>query len=503
MLTALIVAAHALPPRYLTRLAMGMMAIVGSAGALILSLSLGQTHNGAPSLLPFYEKLMSTILGVSASGNPDVMIGAGPKIALFEIVRVLSPSLILATVLLFALTCLTARKESRTTLSVACTTVLGPVLPAVIAGIALAGIMLTGIPFIHRAGFFLWILGAAAFAYAATPSEKGTRGRGPVVLAIALCSVYLFAALVLGYDCTLIQACPDQPFLDAALPFYAAAAAVVAALAATGILAAWRGGQPARAFPAIALVSIFAFEFAVSRAFFMPYAYGDASTRVVTHLSARELGLAGHLRDRYNEPMLLSDPVTLANMSALTGLNGMVGFSNLDTMQPHVEQALRSWLGSTLYPSSDQEQAGSGCAPEGPLELTARHGNAAAFNYALARRHRPDLSGAQVLDQFGYRPALLAQWRGAPGPIPPETRDDDDGPLHQWLLERRGARKEPDGILLIVDSRTLAWQRGVDSRALAYGTALAPLPESLAESLARRCNVTFNDGYFLLIRFPL
>ncbi len=97
------------------------------------------------------------------------------------------------------------------------------------------------------------------------------------------------------------------------------------------------------------------------------YAYGGTypEGRPISHYTAEEVSLAQRLKARAGRTVLLSDPYTLSIIQALTGLNGLVTFSNLGVMEPWYRDRLRSAL-SCLYRPSLR----SNC--DGPAEFFER-----------------------------------------------------------------------------------------------------------------------------------
>ncbi|MBX3237393.1 MAG: hypothetical protein KF814_14690 [Nitrospiraceae bacterium] len=83
------------------------------------------------------------------------------------------------------------------------------------------------------------------------------------------------------------------------------------------------------------------------------YAYGGTypEGRPISHYTAEEVSLAQRLNARTGRTLLLSDPYTLSIMQALTGLNGLVTFSNLGVMEPWYRDRLRTVLSCLYRPS--------------------------------------------------------------------------------------------------------------------------------------------------------
>ena len=451
------------------------LTVFGGLAALgLLAWVLGNPSADLRHVAP-YRWIVESVLGTTLDENPEVLLGAGPKIALFELSRAMSPSFVAAAA------CLTAYAWSRG---------LAPAVrdaaPAWMLAVAVGAGLLLGVPFVYRGGFFVILLLAVALgaAFAAAPY------RWTAVLAGA----YALVVVPLAYRCApYLSSCERSPYAQIAQPFLAALGALVLALALAAIL--YRAREPAgRRLTAATLIALFALEFAASKAYFFPYAYGAPPRErapAVSHLSGAEMQLAASMRGLGHNAVLISDPYTMANLRALTGLNSLITFSNLDTLSPGTVGPFRSWLRAVLEGAQVAR-----CAPEPPLAVIRGGVTSPEFNYWLARVSRPEFSGADILGLFGYRSALLLTPEREATRRPVDSIDQD---WHHDAVARAKLRGMAPHFVLVVNRKTVEWARAGE---VGYYPDVRPLDAALLESLRRRCRVVVDDGRFAVVHFP-
>jgi hypothetical protein len=447
----------------------------------------------------------ATILGTDLSANADVLLGSGPRVALFELARAMSPSFALTTGLAMFLAWRAARNRRDSAEAADVAAAAHYAMSAWLIALALFAMLLVGFPFAYRAGFFVVVLLAIALGTAMEvvqcQKEEGVGVRA--LLAAAL--VYIAVIVPIAYQCAPWAGCQRSEYLEMARSYVWILGGVCVVAALTAIVVSRLRHLPDSAVPLI-LSLLFAFEFSVLTAYFMPYHYGpvDRSASAVGHLGREEIDLAARLRPLGADTVLLSDPHTLANLKALTGLNGLLTASNLDTIRPQARAKLREWLRAVLERGGASEM----CAPHSPLRIREA-ATAREFDYWLTRRAWPSLSGRDALRKFGYRDALIT---GA-AHMAMLARDPDD--TDQWIraataLLGATAQSESGGrdpwkgpmILLVVNRKTVAWALGEGG--LPYYPDLRPLDDRLLAQLARRCDLRVEgDGRFALVRFPL
>jgi hypothetical protein len=491
---------HRLRLRTVTGIALTLTAVVGAFAGAILYLAL-KLPTDPLHVITLYDTLLSTFLGVQPESNRDLLVGTGPKVALFEIGRVMSPSFVLATsvLVLLAYAVLDGSAASTDGYVARGPAMVKRALCAWVVAVALAGFLLLGLPFAYRAAFYLWVILAAVFSLLALPARSYPRHTTIIAACVLLSTLYFALVLPLGYHCALVFPCPDQPYLERVRPLIAALAAGILLLGTIQASRALLVRKVSDTSLAVALVGLVAIEFAVNQTYFMPYAYGryfSPDTTSVSHVSVPELSLAAYL-SKQDEQVLVSDPVSLANLKALTGLNSIVSFSNLDTLRPEAEAQLRTWLADTLGHEHPRPSDAQRCVSRPPLEIFGPDTSAAEFFYYLRRKQQPEWTGADVLGSFDYGPALLLTPSASAKPGAP--RDVS----HAWLAGAIDQAYDRITVLLVINNRTLLWAHAAPQPRLAYLPGLEPLPQWLKNSLRARCDARFFGEHFALVRFSL
>jgi len=424
--------------------------------------------------------LVENILGATPT-KANILAGSGPKVALFELARAVLPSLALFSGLLVALGAAARRPSPQA-------------LVAWGLAVALGSALLLGVPFVYRSAFLVVTLLILALAAAWQAFEQDAAARPRRVL-LAMAGGYALAALPLVYRCGAIARCERADYLDMARPFLLVIGLLVLASAAAAALAARRASF--RYLAPAALVLLFVLENGVSRSFFMSYGYGapDPAARAVSHFGRADVELAAAVRAMGARVLIVSDPYTMSNLRALTGLNSLVTYSNLDTLSKASETRLREWLRGVL----ERPGTPGRCAPGHPLDVVDYTVNASEFNYWLARSSSPEVPGALVLRDFGMRNTLLLT------PHPSRKGVPDRFPDAEWrrpALDKLEARFPGEAaILLVVDRKTVRWVRGAED--IGYFPDVRPLERELVERLERDCGARVHAGRFALIRFPM
>ena len=425
--------------------------------------------------------LVETILGATPT-KANILAGSGPKVALFELARAVLPSLALFSGILLALGVVARRPAAQG-------------LVAWALAVALGSLLLIGVPFVYRSGFLvitLLIVALVAGWQSLGQGDAGSLRRATMAAAGA----YVLLAIPLLYRCGALSRCERSEYLDLARTPLTVLGLLVLAGAAAGALS-WRARALALVAPAV-VVLLFVLESQVSRAFFMHHSYGEkefSASRAVSHLSPQEVELAEVVRAMGNHLVVVSDPYTMSNIRALTGLNSLITYSNLDTLSPVGMVRLREWLKETVAPSGGRKS----CTPRHPLHILDHTVNTAEFNYWLARSASPEVPASEVLRQFGLRDTFFTTVHPSRKGVP------DRFPDHEWrkpLIARLEARfpGEP-AILLVVDSKTIRWARGDED--VDYFPDVKPLEHDFVAQLEKRCGARVHDGRFGLIRFPM
>jgi hypothetical protein len=450
--------------------------------------------------------VVETILQATLSGNFDIIAGSGPKVALFELGRAMSPSFVAAAALVAALCWWrTIRARGGVDDGSDAAGLSHEALAAWLLAVGIGCVGLVGIPFVYRSGFFIIALVAIALAAGLAAVMRAPHPERINRLLLALVAAYVTLAIPLAYGCAPPFSCTGTRYLEMADPFITATATLTLAGALAGIAFAKQRVARAVITPAV-LVLLFTLEFGMSRAYFMPHSYGSAAARsggVISHLSEQEIELAQVIRAFGGAAILVSDPYTMANLRALTGLNSAVSFSNLDSQSPAAAQRLRTWLRAVVF----GEKSGV-CADLSPLAMIDGYTSSPEFNYWLARVSSPQLSGREVLGLFGYRNSFVLS--GLPslikGTDPPDfhhgwRRDALKlAAAHRAFLSSDPWAREPM-FLVVVGRKTVRW--ALHDRQIGYFPDVAPLERKLVDDLAARCEMRLHDGRFALIRFSM
>jgi hypothetical protein len=331
------------------------------------------------------------------------------------------------------------------------------------------------------------------------------------------------------YGCIAGRWCESPNYVTLAAPLLAALGFAAVAGVVYGLWSPARSPQ-LRIITSMVLVLIFSFEVTAGRTYFMPYSHGpldSASRQTLSHLSESELEIAASIRGFGEKVVLISDPHTMANLRALTGLNSIVSFSNLDTMGPETTELIRSWIRSIVTRPPNSQS----CGPH-PVSAVLKHASAAEFNYWLVRHWKAIWSGSVALGIFGYRDSFLL----TEGPRPdqlvtardllprahdllPRAHDElapRGIPRHAWRqaaladvaatasLPGRESSGDPwerePMFLLVINQKTLDWASSAVP--VSYYADTRTLDRMLLEDLHTRCDVRVHDGRFALVRFP-
>lgn len=443
--------------------------------------------------LDAYRWIVATVLRSTFDDNPEIVLGSGPKVALFELGRAMSPSFVAFAIGLTTYVALRALWGAGTAPGYAAARETRDAVVAWTLAVALGCGLLLGIPFAYRSGFLIIVLLAIALAAAGAVAARDERATRIDLAVLALAGGYSLAVIPLAYRCAPLVSCERSAYSELARPLLAALSVLALAAVLGGILG-HRHAPARRMLVRVALVLVFALEFAVSKTYFFPYAYGvrPASSGTVSHLSKAEIELAKRIRGLGGNVILVSDPATMANLRALTGLNSVITFSNLDTLSPSALARYKSWFRALL--ESEERRVCSG------QRLLAALGGAlssAEFNYWLARLSRPGESGAEILHGFGYRNSLVLTAEVSAARSSLETID------RLWYAGalRNAAKLAGSPLyLVVVNRKTVEWARG-DATA-GYYPDVGSLDPGLVERLRLRCDAQMHDGRFLLIPFP-
>jgi len=440
-------------------------------------------------------RVVDVVFGVSFSASQDAIFGTGAKVALFEIARSVGPLVALWSLLIMA-RCLSGRVNEQDGGSLAMRAD-----ATWMAGCALLVVLLLGLPFAYRAVFVPVILFAVLIAQHVAHMHR----RDLVHAAASLAALVLIIA-------TAEYAVPEtsraaEHYIDRAMP-----AVLFSIMPIVGMIIMLMI-RPAWARPALVLLLIWAvlFEKQVIRYHFFHYSFpGEPPPRSepLSHYTAQDAKLAEWIREHYGDGILISDPYTLAITRALTGLNSIVTFSNLDTMNTHAAEELRQYLQGILQ-TGDVSTGHRNCGEWSEIARLLSLGVSAESNYLLFEATHRALFGRDVLRYFGYRAGLL----------PYSMRSPHDSAIvpgrHAWVMEKEFTNG-PDSpskvtrrsdrelkIITIINGRTIEWASGLFEGQRHDGADTLESGSSVREMLVARCNAAIGPGNSVILAHPL
>lgn len=423
-----------------------------------------------------FEKLHPAL----SSTNNDVVVGAGSKVALFEMARSIGAWLALAALLAGGGLFWDKRGVGQDGHSGASLWLFG-------AAALLGLIILVGIPFLHRASFLVVMLLVAGWTSKMSDQRLEIR-----YLLLSIAFIVVAVSFAYGMPHSLEKAV----FMAWVKPYMLGGAAALIAITLFYVLG--RTNRCIWWMPILVLLGTLTFERVFTYTYFMPYAYRvtsvDERSKVVAHYDDIDLEMARWLQKYGGQTILVSDPITLANLRALTGLNSIVTFSNLNTMPFMAEQTLRNMLSNIILTSTTTSRSGaatesSACYVDVKefIRFMAWGGYSSEANYALFRASHPHMTGEQVLAFFDYGNGLLV--RGSKG---------NKGRLyrHEWITQQTTTRETPV-FALVISPRTYKWLQ--TGELLAYTNGREALPESLRQSFQGQCSAVVLGEYAIIV----
>jgi len=434
------------------------------------------------------------VFGTRFSTSHDAMLGTGAKVALFEMARSVGPLIALWSLIL-APQCLSRDREHRR--------LTGDFVIRADAtwftGCALIVLLLLGLPFAYRAVFIPMVLFAVLIARHFTCLDQ----RGLIHVTAGVTALSLLIAV--GEYAVSEDSTTASYYIDRAMP---AVLLCLLPMAGIGIVLIFRSRwlKPAAV---LAVVWAVLFEHQVIRYHFFHYSFpGEPPPRTepLSHYTLQDIKLAERIRDNYGDGILISDPYTLAIMRALTGLNSIVSFSNLDTMNTRAAEELRQYLQSIL---TGQEATGDhNCGEWHRAARLLSFGVSSESNYALFQTANPRTLGRDVLRAFGYRSGLLLS--------PQET--SQDAPIaenrHAWLISskvlgetrstatpvRRNEREAK--VITVINGRTIEWAFGLFAGQRHDGTDTLESGSPVHQMLVAQCSALIGPGNNMILVHP-
>jgi hypothetical protein len=439
--------------------------------------------------------LIDGVFGVRFSTSHDAMLGSGAKVALFEMARSVGPLIALWSLML-APRCLSNKHDIRpvghfgirsdATWLTAC---------------ALIVLLLLGLPFAYRAVFIPMVLFAVLIA------QDYTRLDDRALTHVTAGLVALSLIIAVAEYAVPENSSAANYYINRAMPALLLCLLLIVAIGIASI------SRPTWLKFSAVMVLVWAvlFEKQVIRYHFFHYSFpGEPPPRAepLSHYTLQDIKLAELIRHQYGDGILISDPYTLAITRALTGLNSIVTFSNLDTMNAQAAEELRQYLQSILLPGQESSEEHN-C---GEWQRAARllgFGISSESNYALFQAANPGASGQDVLRAFGYRSGLLLSSRGDSRDVPiAENR-------HAWLMSsdlpltptsgavsvRRSEREAR--VITVINGRTIEWAFGLFANQRHDGSETWESGSSMREVLIAKCNGALGPGHSVILAHPL
>lgn len=263
-----------------------------------------------------YQPLFSWVaLIVGSNGGDDFELGIGARNAFLEFARTigLNFSILLATTFLYA----TLSRSGRTLWQDQRFSV-----PWII-GWSLTLLILVGTPFAYRSSFYTVLLFAMSASIAMDRLWKSARAPLPLATTLVVLSTgtYLLAAYTLS---------AYRPYLPFVWPI-----TIMFSLLAVMVVCAF---YCSRRMEHILLAALVMFALSLDRIgskfISLPHSYGQPTSQIqaIAHYTEDDLAIAQALRNITPDTAIVSDLHTMAIVRARTGMDGIVAFSNIDTL---------------------------------------------------------------------------------------------------------------------------------------------------------------------------
>ncbi|MFP9136004.1 hypothetical protein ACLI1C_02360 [Devosia sp. XGJD_8] len=466
--------------RALRWVALTNVAILALVGGMSLKVVFFPSDGGMDEwgFWDLFDLVLRPLTGKSLANvaiDGDLAPGAGARVALFEIARsmsLLAFSLVMLGSLVLAFLALRSRERIDAILApaerdraffFAAQTLIFAVLLAAI---------LTGFPFIHRAGFVEALLLSTALATLAA-------------LVLPRLPTLTIPSFALGAGCVAIVGLALFAAPANVAPYFNRAGPVLIALALLSVVAplAARMSRAVALVPLLAIVSAVGVEIAVSRTYFKPYAFQNQTPPESGPLAAydrADLAAAeAVLKHMEGDEILVSDPKNITFLRSRTGLYPVVSVSNLDTMESGAKRSLERVLELAI-------RGGSSDAFCAELQRMTDGGASAVYNYANIRRLSPRVSGVDALRMLGYDNRLVPRYQGSVAQEPTareatarEPARPTAGPPLPWTSP---VATNPKTFLVNISSATLVWLESPD--ALQYFPTEEQLPQDIVANLS-------------------
>lgn len=368
-----------------------------STAMIVRILLLREEGADAFGLWKIFDLVLMPLAGKSLAVvaiDGDLAPGAGARVALFELARAISPLvavMTLGTVIFLVVASLRPRVAFSETIVVQKALAQGLVI------LGLSCLILTGFPFIYRAGFILIIFASAGAVNAIQFMPKSIRAQR-----LILGSLFTYVSVLIGVA---VFAAPAgvQPYLDRAIPVFLVLGILVTAVLFLQKFSPSVDGRRIGTF----FVLIVATEVALSRTYFKPYAFHSQTPPTFGSFASfdqDDLKLADHLANSIDRSeVLVSDPKTMTFIRGRTGVLPVLSSSNLDTIDVTSRTALLLMLRAFIL----NEGSVDPCAA---LKAILDNRASGVYNYASYRSAARNVDGRTVLRHLGYDDRLVPQF---------------------------------------------------------------------------------------------
>ncbi len=439
-----------------------LVIIVAAVAAMVVIILVFDraAHSDTFGLFWIFDLFLIPLAGKSlalVAGDGDLAPGVGGRVALFELGRSVSP-LVMCVITSYSMLQSIPAFRNRWFFSREGTD--RHILAQVLVVFGLVALILTGFPFIHRAGFLVTLLASAA----ATNIFLSIRfDHAKAAIAAGLTIAYAFVIVAGAY---LAAPAHVHPYLARAVWIFAILGVGMAAsmLIPARSLAAWRWKVGA-----VLILSVSA-EVALVTTYFKPYAFDNQpppAEGAYSSFDRRDLALADFINEQGDQSeILVSDPKSMTFIRARTGLYPLLSTSNLDTVAPVPRSRLVSLLSGVVSEGEDET-----CADL--MELLNR-GASAIYNYEKARRTGGG-NGKTVLAALGYDNRLVPAYNPAQGGAEEVAIDALKGPPGEYPGQK---------FLVIVRQETMEWLASPEI--LHYFPEHKPLSPATLANLSRK-----------------
>jgi hypothetical protein len=408
-------------------------------------------------LMPFAGKSLAVV-----AIDGDLAPGAGARVALFELARAISPLvavITLGTVIFLVVASLRHRAAFSETI------VGQKALAQALVILGLSCLILTGFPFIYRAGFILIIFASAGAVNAIQFIPKSIGAQRLIFLAL-----FAYASLIMTVA---VFAAPAEvyPYLDRAIPVFLVLGILVTAVLFSQKFSPSDDGR----WIFTLFVLIVTTEVALSRTYFKPYSFHKQTPPTSGALASydkNDLILADYLVKTVDpSEVLVSDPKTMTFIRGRTGLLPLVSSSNLDT----IDAASRISLASVLRLLTSNETSADPCVAVKAI-LDGKYSG--IYDYSNSRRATGAGDGRSVLTSMGYDDRLVPKFR-----LHYEHPDEQS---------RADISPNPSNFIIVVNATSIDWLRHPSE--LSYFPVFGALSEDVISNIKKHSSESHSFG---------